>query len=144
MTPLRFTPLALLLALLLAASPPLAAADAPPDVAGSIGQMVFGLAVVIGLLLAGLWLIKRLSLARGAMTGLKVLGAVPVGPRERVVLVEIAGKVLVLGVTSANVNTLHTLSAEEAAGFVGPEPGKAAGDFPGWLKRAMERRNDAR
>ncbi|MDT3668909.1 MAG: flagellar biosynthetic protein FliO [Aromatoleum sp.] len=140
MTPLRFTHLALLLA----ASPPLAAADAPPDVAGSIGQMVFGLAVVIGLLLTGLWLIKRLSVARGAMTGLKVLGAAPVGPRERVVLVEIAGKVLVLGVTSASVNTLHTLSADEAAGLVGSDPGKAAGDFPGWLKRAMERRNDAR
>ena len=140
MTLLRFIPLALLLA-----APPLAAADTPPDVAGSIGQMVFGLAVVIGLLLAGLWLIKRLSLARGAMTGLKVLGAVPVGPRERVVLVEIAGKILVLGVTSASVRTLHTLSAEEAAGLVGPgEAGKAAGDFPGWLKRAMERRNDAR
>ncbi|WP_332674680.1 flagellar biosynthetic protein FliO [Aromatoleum sp.] len=141
MTVLRFIPLVLLLA----ASPPLTAAEAPPDVAGSIGQMVFGLAVVIGLLLAGLWLIKRLSVARGALTGLKVLGAVPVGPRERVVLVEIAGKVLVLGVTSASVRTLHILSADESANLVGPgDPGKAGGDFPGWLRRAMERRNDAR
>ena len=140
MTRLRFIPLALLLA----ASPPLAAADAPPDVAGSIGQMVFGLAVVIGLLLAGLWLIKRLSVARGALTGLKVLGAVPVGPRERVVLVEIAGKVLVLGVTQSNVSALHTLPAEELGDTNPPDPAGRPGDFGGWLKRAMERRNDAR
>lgn len=133
------------LLLILAASAPLRAADAAPDVAGSIGQMVFGLAVVIGLLLASLWFLKRLSATRGAIAGLKVLGAVPVGTRERVVLVEIAGKVLVLGVTPSNVCTLHTFAAEDLEGLIAPgEPGTAAGDFSGWLKRAMERRDRGR
>lgn len=141
MTLLRFIPPVLMLA----ASAPLHAADAAaPDVAGSIGQMVFGLAVVIGLLLASLWFIKRLSATRGALAGLKVLGAVPVGPRERVVLVEIAGKVLVLGVTPSNVCTLHTFAAEELVGLIGPGESGRPGDFSGWLKRAMERRDGVR
>jgi len=127
------------------AAPALRAADASPDFAGSLGQTLFGLAIVIGLLLASLWLLKRLSAPRGAAAGLKVLGAVAVGPRERVVLVEIAGQVLVLGVTASNVRTLHTVAAADLADAALAEPpAQAAGDFPGWLRRAMERRNDAR
>lgn len=123
----------------------LQAADAGPDFAGSLGQTLFGLAIVIGLLLASLWLLKRLSAPRGAAAGLKVLGAVAVGPRERVVLVEIAGQVLVLGVTASNVRTLHAVAAAEFAdAALANPPAPASGDFPGWLRRAMERRNDAR
>lgn len=135
------SPRSLFLLAFASAPAPLRAAEATLSVAGSAAQMVLGLAVVIGLLLASLWLIKRLSAPRGAAAGLRVLGAAAVGPRERVVLVEIGGKVLVLGVTSANVSALHTLSAEELGDLgAGDPPRPAAGDFAGWLKRAMERR----
>lgn len=139
------SPRSLLLIAFSAAPTPLWAADAAPSVAGSAVQMVLGLAVVIGLLLASLWLIKRLSAPRGAAAGLKVLGAAPVGPRERVVLVEIAGKVLVLGVTSGNVSALHTLSADELGDFDPGAPSHPApGGFGGRLKRAMEQRREPR
>lgn len=130
--------------ILLSAVMPARAAEATPGVAEGLGQMLLGLAVVLGLLLGSLWLIKRLSTPRGAAAGLKVLGAVPVGPRERVVLVEIAGQVLVLGVTPNSVRTLHTLAADTLQHT--PEAPTAAhpfGDFPSWLKRSLERRNDA-
>ena len=133
-----------LILIALAAPMPLAAAEATPSVAGSAVQMVLGLAVVIGLLLASLWLIKRLSAPRGAAAGLKVLGAAPVGPRERVVLVEIAGKVLVLGVTSGNVSALHTLSADELGDFDPGPPNSTRGGFGGRLKQAMEQRREPR
>ncbi|AYH43091.1 flagellar biosynthetic protein FliO [Azoarcus sp. DN11] len=109
--------------------------------------MLLGLAVVLGLLLGSLWLIKKLSAPHGAAAGLKVLGAVPVGPRERVVLVEVGGAVLVLGVTPSNVRTLHTLPAEALQGTTPPDAPSVSGpfgDFQGWLKRSMERRNDAK
>ncbi len=107
--------------------------------------MLLGLVVVIGLLLATLWLIKRLSTPHGAAAGLKVLGAVPVGQRERVVLVEVAGKVLVLGVTASNVRTLHTLGADEIQGALTAVPGtRPPPDFAGWLRQSLERRNDGR
>lgn len=111
--------------------------------AGSLAQMVLGLGIVVALLLFTLWLIKRLSAPRGAAAGLKVLGAVAVGARERVVLVEIADTVLVLGVTAGSVCTLHTLEAAQLP--QADNPGKAGdppcgGDFAGWLKKSLERR----
>lgn len=112
----------------------------PPDLSSSLVQLFGGLAVVIALLLGSLWLIKRLSGPRGTASGLKVLGAAPVGTRERVVLVELADKVLVLGVTQNSVNTLHTLDAEEFRKHGGTPPQSSQPGFQGWLAQAMERR----
>ena len=101
------------------------AAEAPA-VAASFGQVLLGLGVVVAMLLASLWLLKRLSAPRGGAGALKVLGATPVGPRERVVLVEVAGKVLVLGVAPGRVNALHSFDAAEL-----PNPGTSSGTGPG-------------
>ncbi len=136
---------------LLSAASPLhaaetAAAASPPgpDLAVGLGQMAFGLAVVIALLFACLWVIRRLSAPRGsAASALKVLGAVAVGPRERVVLVGLGDTVLVLGVAPGQVRTLHVLPADELPTLAG---GTAAAvsmkDFPAWLRQAMERRHE--
>lgn len=118
---------------------PATAETAPPELGSSLVQLVGGLAVVVALLLGTLWLIKRLSSPRGAAAGLKVLGAAPVGPRERVVLVELADQVLVLGVTPTSVNTLHTLPLETFRAH-SPATSQTAPDFQGWLAKALERR----
>ncbi len=119
-----------------AASPP-----ATPDLAASLIQMVFGLAVVIALLLACLWAIRRLSAPRGGSAAIKVLGAAAVGPRERVVLVALGEKVLVLGVAPGNIRTLHVMPADELPAVDPARAGAGGKDFSGWLKQAMERRN---
>ena len=120
---------------------PVAASENMPDMASGLAQMVMGLAVVIALLLASLWLIKRLSAPRGAASGLRVLGGVAVGSRERVVLVEVGKKVLVLGVTSANVNTLHTMDAAELPQQPSPDTIAAAGSaFSARLRNSIEAR----
>ena len=126
----------------LIASPALHAVSEPlPAVSDGLMQMLLGLAVVVAMLLGCLWLIKRLSTPHGAARGLKVLGAVAVGTRERVVLVEIADKVLVLGVTTAHINALHTLDASEL-----PRDGAASSqevrgtDFAQWLRKSLERK----
>lgn len=143
--PVRLAPL-----IVAGAATPLFAADAAvpaaPGITDGLGQMLLGLAVVLGLLLGCLWLIKKLSAPHGAAAGLRVLGAVPVGPRERVVLVEVGGQVLVLGVTPTNVRTLHTLPADTLQNTSPGAPPISGpfGDFQGWLKRSMERRNDAK
>jgi len=132
--------------LLAATALPVAAAPETPSLASSLGQMVLGLGVVIALLLASLWLIKRLTSPRGAASGLRVLGGVSIGSRERVVLVEVAGKVLVLGVSAANVNTLHTLDASELHQAAESAPTQLAtrpeGEFARWLKLSLDRRGN--
>lgn len=134
-------PALLALPVLFAVASPALATEPVPSLAGSIGQMVIGLGAVIAMLLASLWLIKRLSSPRGLAAGMKVLGAVSVGSRERVVLVEIADKVLVLGVTAASMNTLHTLDAAQLQ-RTAPAPADTAGggDFSKWFRHSLERR----
>lgn len=124
------------------AAMPAHAAEAMPDLASGIGQMLGGLAVVIVVLLASLWLIKRLAAPRGAAAGLKVLGGVSIGSRERVVLVEVAGKVLVLGVASASVTTLHTLDAAALEHMAPPPSPAGGGEFSRWLKTSLEQRRN--
>ena len=116
---------------------------AAPDFAGSLVQMLFGLALVIALLFGCLWIIRRLSARRGGAAAIQVLGAAAVGPRERVVLVELGEQVLVLGVAPGSVTRLHDMKRSElplpadAAGIAAPA-GRA---FAAWLKQATERRN---
>ena len=145
---LTFPYLALLLAapdaVAQAASTP-TAGGTPNDLTGSLVQMLFGLVVVIALLLACLWVIRRLAAPRGSAAAIKVLGAAAVGPRERVVLVRLGEQVLVLGVAPGSVTKLHEMKPEDlplpTEGNTTPFPPNRA--FSAWLKQAMERR-DAR
>jgi flagellar protein FliO/FliZ len=118
-------------------------ASSAPVLATSVMQMVFGLVLVIGLLVGSLWLLKRLSAGNAAASGLmRVVSGVAVGPRERVVVVEVGETWLVLGVAPGRVNTLHQLprAASPAAA-----PGSApAGSFRGWLDNALERKHGPR
>jgi flagellar protein FliO/FliZ len=125
-----------------AATTPLTTGAAVPELGASVLQMMFGLAVVIALLFASLWLIRRLSAPRGG-TAIKVLAAAAVGPRERVVLIELGEQVLVLGVAPGSVTRLHDMKRSELpvpvnAGGTNAPGGKA---FAAWLKQATERRN---
>lgn len=129
--------------------PGLAAAGgsaAPMSPAGSLTQMLLGLGVTLVLLVAGLWFLKRLQGARGGAPGaLRILGATAVGTREKIVLLGVGNKVLVLGVTPGRINTLHTLDESELpAPQAAPQPVQAAGEFANRLKQFLERRGEKR
>lgn len=135
---------ALIIAGLLAAPCAAIAADGSLDAAGSLVQMLLGLAVVIGLLYASLHVLKRLGAGGGNSAGLvKVRCATAVGPRERVVLVDVGDKVLVLGVAPGRITPLHTLDAADLPGTsTAPDaPPPAGKDFQSWLKQTLERRS---
>jgi len=126
--------------------PMLAHAQAAPaqDIGGSLFQLVFGLGVVIALLVATLWLLKRLSAPRGEAAGMmRVISGIAVGARERVVVVEVGGNWLVLGVAPGQVTAL----AEMPRGQVPPAPAitaetqSANRDFAGRLRKMLDRRN---
>lgn len=78
-----------------------------PDYGGSMVQMLLGLAVVLALMVGALWLIKQLTQRRGGPSSLlKVVAGTAVGPRERVVIVEVGTTWLVLGVAPGRVTPL--------------------------------------
>ena len=111
---------------------------AAPELGSSAVSMVIGLIVVLALLFGALWLMKRLSQPHGAAAGLmRVVAGVAVGPRERVVILELGNSWLVLGVAPGQVTTLAEIPRQEL-----PPGGQlpAAGEFPTWLKRIVESR----
>ena len=109
-----------------------------PDLGGSALQMVFGLLVVLALLLGALWLLKRISQPRGPVAGLmRVVAGVAVGPRERVVILELGNSWLVLGVAPGQVSTLAEIPRQELPAGAQPPP---AGELPAWLKQMVDRR----
>ena len=116
-----------------------AAANAAPALsAGSIAQALLGLVVVLGLVVAAAWLLKRFSNLGGTASGLvRIVGAAAVGQRERIVVVEVGGTWLLVGVAPGQVRALHTMPRGEAA--IAPAPSSDAG-FAAWLRRVSEKR----
>jgi len=120
-------------------------AYAPPVSAlseGSMLQMLAGLLLVLAVIAAAAWLLKRFALNPGtATTGtIKVIAGAAVGQRERVVLVEISGTWLVLGVAPGQVRTLHTMPKAHAEQIANELPAPRKG-FQEWLKQIMEKRD---
>ena len=100
-------------------------------------QMLFGLALVLGLLFAGVWFLKKLGGTVGPANAIaRVVSATPVGTRERIVIVELGQTWLVLGVTPSSINTLAEMPRQPLP------PGNATPPhFADWLRNTMNRRN---
>lgn len=71
---------------------------------------------------------------------MKVIGGVALGPRERIVLLEIAEEWLVIGIVPGQIRTLHRLPKgnlfqEDALAASAEKP------FAQWLRNISDRRN---
>jgi len=74
-------------------------------------QVVSALAIVLTLIAGSSWLLRKLhskTLGRGQL--IHIEAAVSVGTRERVVLIEIGGEWLLIGVATGSINTLLRLN----------------------------------
>lgn len=84
--------------------------EAPGVDAGSLLQTLFGLLLVLALIVAMAWLMKRSQQWHGiGQQQFKVIAALPLGPREKAVLLQVGEQQLLVGVTPQNVNLLATL-----------------------------------
>ncbi len=86
-------------------------------------QQLLGLGVALAAVLAlawlAIWLMKRFQLASfargaGAASDLRFVRALPLGPRERLVVVEWRGETLLLGVTAGSVSVVDRRPIEPA------------------------------
>lgn len=124
-----------------------ATAPAGPSTFWGLIQVVFGLAVVLGAIVACAWLFRRMSNGMiGIPRHLRVVSAVMVGQRERVVIVEMGDEWLVLGVTPQSVNLLSSRPRPADADLIAQTPpaGAAAAvePFARWLKAALDKRRN--
>lgn len=113
-----------------------AATEPPGASTAAILQMLFGLALIIALLFAGAYLLRKLNGGRsfGHSGPLRVVGGLMLSARERIVLVEVGESWIVVGVVPGQIKTLHTLPRGEL-------PAESGGDkpFAHWLRQVSER-----
>lgn len=134
----------------LAGARPAAAIDPAqaPTAGGSLLTTVFSLVLVLGLLIGLAWLLKRFgpkTITGGA--NVKMVGALSVGARERILVVEVGEHWIVVGASPGRMNALATLPRQEnAAGFDTAPAAGMPGALPGanfaeWFKQTIEKRN---
>ncbi len=74
--------------------------------------MILALAFVLALIPLAVWVMKKLGAAQPALAqaaGLKIVTQLPLGARERVVVLEAGDRWLLLGVTTGAINRIGTL-----------------------------------
>ena len=76
-----------------------------------VGQVVISLALVIGLVLMLAAIYRKVQLKLPGSQHFKIVSSVSVGPKERILVIEIQGKQRVIGVTPHSVNFLFDLDS---------------------------------
>ncbi|HNZ57210.1 MAG TPA: flagellar biosynthetic protein FliO [Methylophilaceae bacterium] len=129
------------------------ATSTAPSTSGSLFKVFLGLAAVLLVMAAITWALKRIVPgAGGQQSVIKVVGGVSVGTRERVVVVEVAGRWLVVGVAAGQVNAIANLdkatdslnealqntSANTEAGLQGITQSLPP-QFSTWLKKSKDK-----
>lgn len=83
---------------------------------GSLLQLVLSLFLVLAAIVSAAWLLRRFGRFQSSAGGaLRIIGGLPVGARERVVLIQVGKTQLLLGVAPGRVQTLHVLEQPIAA-----------------------------
>jgi flagellar protein FliO/FliZ len=127
--------------LLLAALPGLALAATPAPAApvattGGLAQVTLSLLLILGVILGLAWVATRLRLTpRVGQGAIRVLADLPLGTKERVVLLQIGEAQALVGVGADGVRSLQTL----AQAIVVPAAASPPSGFALKLRSLMER-----
>lgn len=106
--------------------------------AGYLIQFSLGLLVVLLGVLALAWLLKRVGRLQGGNGALMALGGLSLGPRERVVLVQVGREQLLIGVAPGQVQALHVLDQPVETGPLERESGGKQSPFRDRLLGALQ------
>ena len=87
-----------------------AAAPAVGSVSGQLTQLVLGLLLVIGLIFVLAWLMRRVQrIGPGNGQVIELVGSRALGPRDRLVLVQVGEEQIQRGITPGRITPLHVL-----------------------------------
>ena len=107
-----------------------------PDIMTTALTLGLGLIVVVVLIVLSGWLVRRVQGLGGVNSqALKVVAVLSVGQRERVALIDVGEKQILIGVTPQSVRTLHVFDEP----VVNSSQPTGSGDFAQKLQQVMGR-----
>jgi flagellar protein FliO/FliZ len=115
---------------------PEAASSPPAGGVTGLGEVTFALAIVLMAIFGLAWMMRRVrGFGRRSSAALDVLAEVPLGPKERAVLIRVGKTQLLVGVTPQSVNALHVL--EEPVSIEPPPVDATLGERPSFRTLLM-------
>lgn len=114
--------------------------EANPASPGNYQDMVIGLFAVLGLIVLLAWAAKRFNVSGVTVNqSLKLQSVLPLGPKEKIAIVNVEGKRILLGVTPSNISLLCEL--EENQLKTSPQDGGEVFSFAQQIKKALKQGN---
>ncbi len=124
-----------------ASSKPAAPASETMNLMAAVARMAGALALVVGLLLLLIYILKKSGLGQGVKGGgtrIKIIETRMVAPKKYIAIAEVAGKYMALGITEHNINLLTHLKIEDLDGDKSlVEGGWPGASFSAALRRAV-------
>lgn len=113
----------------------------PTDPSDYFGKIMMSLVLIVLIIFAFAWVVKRF----GSFTGfnqvnMRIIGAINVGQKERVVLLEVGKEQLVIGVTPSEITLLHQLEERIDTEQSNATSRAPAGSFAAKLQEVMSQR----
>ncbi len=123
-------------------------ANATARAVSSVDMMSWGmgLLIVLGVFFLCVWGLRKAAGFSGSAANaakMRVLGGLALGMREKVVLLQVGKKQLVLGVTPGRIETLHVLEGEDCLLKEETAPSGLDAGFAHILKHLGQGRSDA-
>lgn len=95
-----------------------AAAGAAPVGFGQAAQVLLGLLLVLGMIVAAAWGARRLQAIRPQGKGhIRIVEGLAVGTRDKLLLIEVDGHRVLLGMSPGRIATLHTFDGAKTPQF---------------------------
>lgn len=117
---------------------PHAAAAAAPVGAGGLASVTLALLVVLAAIFGVAWLARRMrEIGNRVGNAIDVLADLPLGPKERAVLLKVGSEQILIGVAPGRVSALHVLREPIEITKATPAAAPSATSFGALLKRSL-------
>ena len=103
-------------------------------------NMLGALTGVLLLIFAAAWFLRRLQQGQGSTRGhLRIVSVLPLSAKERIVLLQAGQEQVLMGISSAGIQHLHTLKEPIPSDQVAESDNPPLADFASQLKNVMNR-----
>lgn len=99
-------------------------------------KLIAALIFVVGVFFAFAWVIKKINRLPTGVQSMKIVSAMSLGSREKLLVVQVGDEQLLIGVTPGSVTCLHNLQQN-----LPEQPENKSGSFAGILERATTKKS---